>query len=173
MTDLNENSDATTPKRRGPAWLPYAAVAAMAIILTAAFLHVDGDDLNSKFLFNNPVREVILTTGIAVLGLMGCMMTWNRRSFFTKGNPKSSELFFCALVTIFILTQVPFFKMQTKFEVLLAETTIMDAALTAVLTVADDPANGISQETRKLLAKELYRQTLIQSGDLKLHKTIK
>lgn len=173
MDHPDENSTPTPSKKLGPAWLPYAAMAAIALVFIVAFLRVDGQDMNSRFLFNNPLREVIATAALAMFGFMACMTVWNRRGVFTKRNPKSSEIVFCVLIVVFFLTQAPFVKVQTKLEVLLGETNSMNAAMEAVKKVSDDPANGISDETRKKLIKEIFRGVMISSGDMMLHKAIK
>jgi hypothetical protein len=173
MTDPNADPNPKPSKTLMPAWLPYVGMAGMALAFVALFFGVGSDEVNSKFLFNNPAREVVATTGLAIFGFIGCMVAWYKRTVFTKQNPKSSEQVFSVLVVLFILTQMPFLKVQTKLEVLAGELTSMNTAMSAVIKIADDPANGISQETKKILTKEIFRETLIQSGDLQLHEQIK
>lgn len=173
MHHPKEDSTPTASNKRGPWWLAYAAIAALALVFIVAFLGVDGQDVNSRFLFNNPLREIIVTTALAMFGFMGCMMVWNRRGVLTKYNPTASEIAFYTLLVVFLLTQMPFLKVQTKLEVLVSENNVLATAVKAVEKVADDPANGISDEVRKKLMKEIYREGLISTGDLMLHKGIK
>lgn len=110
--DSGETSNKKAKKTKIARKLSVGILALFYIALGIAWVLLSGPETNTRFLYNNPLKELISSLGLAVAGAFACVLLWRAASMHKTWR----QLVYVVLPIIFVYTQSPFAGLVLKLS---------------------------------------------------------
>lgn len=148
--------------------LKWIAIGSLLGSFAGLFGTLSGERLNTKFWFDNPLQELVLSLGLSISSLILVVVIWPHLKKIPDRNISFCAFFMLGL-GVFALN-APFHQLQMKFQNLEGAVLSIPVASQAIQKIGSE--HGIDQEVLDDIKREVFLEVIKSTGDLMVDRVV-